>query len=417
MIRKSNVLGPTGEQERLPLLDVLRGASILGILLNNMGAFSGPSRELGFVALSSTATDRVGAALVLFFVNGKSYLLFALLFGLGFEMQLTRATARGASILPSYSRRVLLLFVIGVGHAVFLWEGDILAMYATLGCGLLLIRTWPPRAILAAALVLFLLSPVTEWISVKQSFGDLATGSTKEASAELSETPAERAQAIYGYGDYIDVVAYRLKKLPSYAEHLWLNQALSGFAVFVFGLYVGRRRLIEGIAKQAALWRGRMPWILAAALVANSIYVVAFTQGRVRSEILFLTLGGPLFCFVYIIGLGLLVGEPRWRARLAPLAAVGRLSLTNYLMQSVVCTTLFYGYGFGLYGRLGTTATLLIAFAIFTMQMFVSSWWLKYFRLGPLEWFLRSFIYYQWQAFRRAAPAASRGSESGGLRR
>ena len=408
--------GPTGEQERLPLLDVLRGASILGILLNNMGAFSGPSRELGFVAASGTAMDVVTTAIVLFFINGKSYLLFAFLFGLGFEMQLTRTTARGASILPSYSRRVLLLFLIGVAHAVFLWEGDILAMYATLGCGLLLIRTWPPRALLAAALVLFSLSPVTEWISYERSFGNSATGSAQEAAAEPPSTPAERAQAIYGHGGYIDVVAYRLEKLPDYAAHLWLNQALSGFAVFVFGLYVGRRRLLESIATRADLWRARMPWILAAALVANSVYTVSFMQGHVRSEILFLTLGGPMLCFVYVIGLGLSIGEPRWRARLTSLAAVGRLSLTNYVMQSAICTTLFYGYGFGMYGRLSTTATFLIGLAIFAIQMFVSSCWLKYFRLGPLEWLSRSFIYCRWQALLRTAPAG-RGSKNVGAHR
>ena len=412
MTGKPNMLGPTGEQERLPLLDVLRGASILGILLNNMGAFSGPSRELGFVAASGTAMDSLSAALVLFFVNGKSYLLFALLFGLGFEMQLTRTTARGASILPGYSRRVLLLFLIGVAHAVFLWEGDILAMYATLGCGLLLIRTWPPRAILAAALVLFSLSPLTEWISYERTFDDAAISS----AAEFPGTPAERAQAVYSEGDYGDVIAYRLKKLPDYAVHLWLNQALSGFAVFVFGMYMGRRRILEDIANQAARWRARLPWVLGAALVVNVVYVISFRQGHVRSELLFLTLGGPLLCFVYVVGLGLLVGDAKWRMRLGTFAAVGRLSLTNYLMQSAICTTLFYGYGFGLYGQLGTAMTLLIGFAIFAMQMLLSSWWLKYFRLGPLEWLLRSFIYYRWQVLRRTVPPSHRTRKSIGVR-
>ena len=411
MTAKPIVLAPTAEQERLPLLDVLRGVSILGILLNNMSAFSGPSRELGFVAASGSAIDSVAAAAVLFFVNGKSYLLFAFLFGLGFEMQLTRTAARGTSILPSYSRRVLLLFVIGVAHAVFLWEGDILAMYATLGCGLLLIRTWPSRAILAAALALFFLSPLTEWISYERSFDSWATGSTQEAAAESPSTPAERAQAIYGHGDYVDVVSYRVKKLPDYAAHLWLNQALSGFGVFVFGLYVGRRRLIDSIVKRAVLWRARLPWILVVALAVNSIYLISFKQEHVRWEILFLTLGGPLFCFVYVIGLGLLVEQPHWRARLTPLAAVGRLSLTNYLLQSAICTTLFYGYGFGLYGRLGTAATLLIAFAIFAIQMLVSSWWLKHFRLGPLEWVSRSFIYCQWQTIQRTVAAGQRSGK------
>ena len=285
-------------------------------------------------------------------------------------------------------------------------------MYATLGCGLLLIRTWPPRAILAAALVLFSLSPLTEWISYERTFDDAAISS----AAEFPGTPAERAQAVYSEGDYGDVIAYRLKKLPDYAVHLWLNQALSGFAVFVFGMYMGRRRILEDIANQAARWRARLPWVLGAALVVNVVYVISFRQGHVRSELLFLTLGGPLLCFVYVVGLGLLVGDAKWRMRLGTFAAVGRLSLTNYLMQSAICTTLFYGYGFGLYGQLGTAMTLLIGFAIFAMQMLLSSWWLKYFRLGPLEWLLRSFIYYRWQVLRRTVPPSHRTRKSIGVR-
>jgi len=399
-------LGPTVEQERLPLLDVLRGFSILGILLNNMGMFSGPSRELGFVGVPPTTTDVAVEALILFFINGKSYLLFALLIGLGFALQLNRAEARAANVLPTYTRRLVILFAIGALHAVFLWEGDILAMYAILGFGLLLVRRWSSVALLALAGALLILSPVAEWISYTRSYGaeNWANISATGSGAEVASTPADRAQAVYGHGRYLDMVIYRLETLPDHAVRLWLNQALGAFAVFVFGLYAGRHRFIESVATYVTRWRAWTPWVLAAALAVNLIYVFAFMQGRVRLELLSLTLGGPLLCLVYVGGLGLLLEKTVWRARLVPMAAIGRLSLSNYLLQSAVCTTIFYGYGFGLYGRIGATTGFIIAMAVFAFQIVISMWWLRHFQFGPLEWLSRTFIYGRWQALRKSVP-------------
>jgi uncharacterized protein len=406
MTTQTTMLTPTAERERLPLLDVLRGFSIFGILLNNMGMFSGPSREPGFVAVPPTTADVTVEALILFFINGKSYLLFALLIGLGFAWQLNRAEARGANVLPTYTRRLLLLFTIGILHAVFLWEGDILAMYAVLGFGLLLVRRWSSRALLAVVGVLLILSPVAEWISYTRSYGaeNWANVSAAGSSTEVASTPADRAQAVYGHGRYLDMVIYRLETLPDHAVRLWLNQAMGAFAVFVFGLYAGRHRFIESVATYATHWRAWTPWVLAAALAVNLIYVVAFMQGRVRLELLSLTLGGPLLCLVYVGGLGLLLEKTVWRARLAPMAAIGRLSLTNYLFQSAVCTTIFYGYGFGMYGRIDTTTGFIIALAVFAFQIVISTWWLRRFQFGPIEWLSRTFIYGRWQTLRKSVP-------------
>lgn len=400
--------GPTREAERLPLLDVLRGVSLLGILLSNMGLFSGPWREAGYVGTPDSYVGSTVDALVLFFINGKSYLMFALLFGLGFELQLARAAAGDRNIGAMYMRRLLMLFVIGIVHAVFLWEGDIVAMYAVLGFGLLLIRSWPSRTLLAAALILFLVSPVTQWISYTHEFdSDSAeTSAAATGTAVTAGSAAARAQAVYGQGRYSDMVAYRVQKLTQHTERLWLNQAPTALAVFIFGLYVGRRRLIESIRTHSARWRRRLPWILAAALAVNLIYVIAFMRDHTRFELASLTLGAPLLCVVYIVSLALLLERPRWRARFSPFAAAGRLSLTNYLAQSAVCTTFFYGYGFGLYGRLSTTATGLIALAIFASQVTLSSWWLRHFHFGPIEWLLRSFVYARWQILRKTVPVA-----------
>lgn len=406
MTTQTALLAPTTEKERLPLLDVLRGFSIFAILFNNMGFFSGPSREPGFVSTPPTTSDVAVDALIGFFINGKSYLLFALLFGLGFAMQLNRAEARGTNFLPIYTRRLTLLFAIGILHMVFLWEGDILALYAILGFGLLLVRRWPSWALLVGMGVLLILSPVFQWIFYVLNFSAVDWGNVHAtgSGASLASSPADKALAVYGHGRYLDMVAYRLETLPNHIGRLWLNQSLSALAFFLFGLYAGRQRFHETVTKHFTRLRTWMPWVLAAALVVNLIYVVAFMQGRVRLELAGLALGGPLLCFVYVGSLALLMEQPVWRVRLAPMAAVGRTALTNYLLQSVICTTIFYGYGFGLYGQTGTAMNFVIALAIFACQIILSTWWLRHFRFGPIEWLWRSLTYGRWQTLRKLVP-------------
>ncbi len=101
----------------------------------------------------------------------------------------------------------------------------------------------------------------------------------------------------------------------------------------------------------------------------------------------------------------LLCGTERGRRLLAPLAAVGRMALTNYLMQTVICTLIFYGHGFGLYGRLDRVEQLGVVLAIWVLQLVVSPWWMKRFRIGPAEWFWRSASYLKLQGVRPASSA------------
>jgi uncharacterized protein len=112
------------------------------------------------------------------------------------------------------------------------------------------------------------------------------------------------------------------------------------------------------------------------------------------------TVGAPALSFCYASGLSLLAQRPHWPARLDPLAKVGRMSLSNYILQSIICTVLFYGYGFGLYERVGAFGGLLLTFAIYLIQIPLSGWWLRRFNFGPLEWLWRLATYGQWQSLR-----------------
>jgi len=117
-------------------------------------------------------------------------------------------------------------------------------------------------------------------------------------------------------------------------------------------------------------------------------------------------LGGPILCFGYASGIALLCAHEGWRRLLAPLGAAGRMALTNYLLQSLVCTTLFYGYGFGLLGRFGAAAGLVLTLAIWVAQLGLSTLWLRYFRYGPAEWLWRSVTYRSVQPMRRTSVVA-----------
>ncbi len=143
-------------------------------------------------------------------------------------------------------------------------------------------------------------------------------------------------------------------------------------------------------------------WIgLTLGLIGNLAF--ASTHDLLLSSVA-ITVGAPALSFCYAAGILLLAQFARWHGRLAPLAKVGRMAPSNYILQSIVCTTLFYGYGFRLYENVRAFAGLLLTFAIYCVQIALSAWWLHRFHFGPLEWLWRSATYGQWQSLRRPVP-------------
>jgi uncharacterized protein len=412
-------LGPASEQERVVVLDVLRGLAVFGILTVNMMMFSAPARMPGYAPPPQSGVDNLIENLIAFFAVGKFYTLFSFLFGLGFALQLQRAAARGTPFLPIYARRLFLLLLIGLAHAVLLWDGDILGLYAVLGFLLLLFRHAAPRTLLMWAGVCVLLSIGLMWVGYRLQYGagSMFSVPVSAGSPAIYASAVDEAIAIFGQGSYAEIVAYRLASLPRNALLLVLEQGPGAFAMFLFGLFVGRQRIFENATSHVPQIRKWLPVLLIGALVLNTGFVVGELREHVRLESVGLTLGAPLLCLSYIGGVILLVHRAEWQMRLRPVAAVGRMALTNYLLQSVICTTIFYGYGLALYGRTSATVGVLITLAIYPVQVAASSWWLKRFRFGPIEWMWRSLTYAQWQPLRRQARAwqpAHRADGGGG---
>jgi len=331
-----------------------------------------------------------------------------LLFGLGLAVQMMRAEARGARFLPLYARRLCVLFLIGAAHFLLVWDGDILHDYALLGFVLLLFRRGSPKTLLVGASVLLAIPmlfygittyssltghvapQVKEWITYENGAGDDGT------IGDVSDT--------YSRGSYAEMITLRASELPRDmspdADDAYV------LAIFLLGLYAGRRRIFHDISAHLPFIRRVQRWALMIGGVGNAAFAVggsvepspsAVTQNVGR---LCLVVAAPAMMLFYASTIVLFTQREAWRRRLAPLAAVGRTALSNYLLQSLICTTIFYGYGLSLFGKVGPSLGLLLTITIFLIQIPLSGWWLRRFQFGPMEWLWRSLTYWQRQPMR-----------------
>ncbi len=407
-------IAPIPASERIVVIDVLRGFAVFGILLVNMGLFSAPLYvELMGVPWWTSTVDRAAQALVRFAAEGKFYLLFSFLFGLGMAIQMQRVEGRGAPFVGLYARRLFILLGLGLGHALLLWFGDILAIYALLGFPLLLFRKRSDRTLLIWAVAVYLLPLLvvggcTALIQVAQLHPEAAAEIERgyaHAEAEMTVW-AGRSQEIYAYGSFGDMFWHRLVNQQDLLPGTLIMLPIV-FAMFLLGLWAGRRDLLRDPARYRPVLRRIVCWALPVGLLCNAFYALAFVwTSRMRLSWTALagyvayTIGAPLLSAGYAAALILLYQRAGWPKRLAPLAAVGCMALSNYLLQTLICTTLFYSYGFGLFGAVGPARGVLLTILIYALQVPLSTWWLRHFQFGPLEWLWRSLTYGRWQRLR-----------------
>jgi len=217
---------------------------------------------------------------------------------------------------------------------------------------------------------------------------------------------ASQADRVYATGSFLEVTGQRARDMV-FMFSVWPFMAFNVLAMMLTGLYAGKRRIFADIPGNLAFIRKVWRWGLIIGLIGNGIYVYFGQQAnRAMPSLVNLislagqTFGAPALALFYMASLTLLAERPVWRGRLAPLANAGRMALTNYLLQSLVCTILFYGYGFGLYGRIGAAGGIVLTAAIFLVQVALSTWWLGRFRFGPMEWLWRSLTYGKRQPMR-----------------
>jgi uncharacterized protein len=406
----ATALTPVQPEERIVVLDVLRGFALLGILTVNLpgAASSGYAWAAGLDPFPAW-WDKTAEWIVDTFFSGKFNSIFSFLFGLGFTIQLTRASERGANVTSVYLRRIGILFAMGVAHTLLIWNGDVLHMYALLGLVLLAIRRVSDKTVFALILAAFLLPGARSAYSA-------ITQEPWPVPRESMPARYEEETRIYQSGTYMEQAGLRSRQM---AEAYGFIRQFRGPVFFyssllmtmLFGFYVGRRRIIQDLPQHTAWIKRVMVWCFAIGLGAAAggatLFLLLEPTGR-SSMLGFLagmlfTIQRPLLCLFYIAAIALLsLKSERWRRLFSPLAIVGRMPLTNYLMQSVVFTTLLYSWGFGLYGRLGPAACLGLTAVIFAVQVLYSRWWMARFRFGPLEWLWRGATYGRFPALRPA---------------
>ena len=391
---------PISRSERIDVIDILRGIAVCGILIGNMQWNSGYGFMPPAMAESWPMYDKVTQYLVHVFVEGKFYSIFSLLFGFGFALQIDRAAERGDTNASVFKRRLFWLLVIGVIHAS-IWAGDILSVYAVIGFILLLFRRKPDESLLKWAFWLMVV-PVIYFAVILVLFFAFAPPDTA-SMVETAQTDMFRsAMNVVPNGGFFQIIReYNVGMVIGRWAGLLLQMRLPKIlAMFLLGVYAYRKGYFQRPAEHRETIRKVMIYGLGIGIICNPLFAwFAHSEAdfppsiRGLVGIIMYGIGVPALA----VGIGALIvtlwQAQAWRKVLAAFAPVGRMALTNYLMQTAVSLFIFYGWGLGYYGKVGALTATLLAFAIFAVQIVLSTLWLKYFAYGPVEWIWRQLTY------------------------
>ncbi|MBD1380615.1 DUF418 domain-containing protein [Metabacillus arenae] len=374
--------------KRISSLDVLRGLALLGILFVNMRDFSGPLLYMGKMVVSLDPLNNFVEKALTLFVQASFYPLFAFLFGAGTIIFYERAKEKEIAFGPLYLRRLLGLGFFGMIHAFFIWHGDILITYAVTGLFMFFFLKSSPLALLGWSIGLFL---VPNLIFNALLFLTMLIDPSS-LSVFANEEEISQAIASYQQGSYWEVANQRIH------DWLYVNNLFSApflilsiLPMFLFGAYAFRSGWFdkEGMKKIHTKW----VLIITGGLAVLLKGIPYITVQNALTEQLQLSVGGPVLTVFYVAGFLVLYRNGKVQKALRFFAAVGKASLSNYLLQSIICTMLFYSYGIGLYNQISTIVGMALTLIIFAGQILISNLWFSKFKSGPAEWLWRKFIY------------------------
>jgi uncharacterized protein len=391
---------PISLTERIEVIDVLRGLAVCGILIGNMQWNSG----YGFMPPAMDAlqplSDRLTHYLVHVFVEGKFYSIFSFLFGFGFALQIGRADKRGDVNASVFKRRLFWLLVIGVVHAL-IWAGDILSVYAVIGFILLLFRRKSKSSLLKWAVGLMIV-PIVVYVLMFGAFVLFAPPNTAAMVETAQNEMFQSAMKVVPNGGFFEIIRdYNMNMVVGRWAGLIVQMRLPKIlAMFLLGFYAYRQGYFQNIDDHRSFIRRMMIYGLTVGIVCNVAFAwfahseadLPPTPGGVAGVIMY-GVGVPALALGIIALVVTLWQSGSWRKVLGIFAPVGRMALTNYLMQTAISLFIFYGWGLGYYGKVGALNATLLAFAIFAVQIITSMIWLKYFAYGPMEWIWRQLTY------------------------
>lgn len=429
---------PVSSAERVAAVDTLRGVALLGILAMNIVFFAWPSGgyENPIWSGGDSVSNRASWWLNTVLFSGKMMSLFSMLFGAGLVLMSDRAAQRGASTLGVYYRRIFWLLCIGMLHAYLIWSGDILVMYAICGLLLYVFRKRSPWLLCTLGVILLVIQSAVQFGFAK--YGQFCYDVVQRVEANEAagmESEDWELQVREGWNEGMrsflhpakediekEQIRYRSGYFTIVKERAPEVLMFQIFGFFFFALWGAGGRMLIGMAlMKMGVFSAERSWTfyrwMATAGYATGLPLTvypAFAIANKDFDVLQAPLESALLAFGMVpMALGhaavvmMICKAGLWKWLTNRLAAVGRMALTNYLLQSIICTTIFYGYGFGLFGKVDRTGLWVVVLAIWGLQLWYSPIWLRHFRFGPAEWVWRSLTYMRWQKIRTPNVASS----------
>lgn len=387
--------------ERQVQLDVLRGLAVLGILVLNIQAFSMPIAAYTNPTVWGDLTGVNYAVWLLghLLADQKFMALFSVLFGAGIVLFAERAQASGHSSTALHYRRMFWLLLVGLAHAYLLWFGDILVLYAVCGAVVFWARRWSIANLLVTGLLVLSVSSLI-YLFIGLS---LPHWPDAQVAAMTDESWQPTAEVLAR-----ELAAYRGGWLAQMEQRVPTVIMFQTFVLVIWGFWRAAGLMLIGMALyKSGILSGTRPagtylaFIAVAALiglplVAYGVYWNTGNEWAISSMFLgtqFNYWGSVLVMLGWIGALTLVYQRGAMRWLTSRLAAVGRMAFSNYLMQTVICVSLFYGHGLGWYGEVERSGQILVVFAIWALQLWYSPLWLSRFRQGPMEWLWRRLTY------------------------
>ena len=405
-------------EQRHISLDAMRGFAVMGILAMNIIGFAMP--EWAYVTPAAygtdTLADQIAWAFSFIFIDGKMRGLFSLLFGASMMLIIDRATAKGESPAQVHYRRMAWLALFGLAHYFFIWAGDILFLYAIIGMIAFRFRNWPPARLIKVALIIFAVGLAIWGIQ----FGGLQVFQYFATRPDASVDTARQFREMMASTDLAfdiapDLALHRgsyaaitMSKLDDWAEPLLLvvQSASETLPLMMIGMAMQKSGFLTGDwgAADYRRWAMRMLPVGFLLTLVLAVWMVAVDFDRIAVLAVFYFWGGVprmMLTIGYAALLIMLIDRYRNHMMLARVAAAGRAAFSNYLGTSIVMTTIFYGYGFGLFGYVGRAGLWLFVLGAWAVMLLWSKPWLMKCHYGPLEWLWRSLARGKMQAMRR----------------
>jgi uncharacterized protein len=404
-VDRNNTVAPLRPKDRAVAIDFLRGCAVLAMILWNFN-----STSMGNYYHGGHINHFVSAAISIIDIENTAHLVFSFLFGWGLAIHVCSRKP----FMAVYLRRLTALFILGAIHSILWYRPDFIHIYAVFGIVFLVFMNRSNNAILISALFLMGLpyismSILTRFISTEALYG---IGTFHSLSEQ-----------VIMHSNYSETVIMRIYEFSRECAHpaLYL-QNMDIFAAFLLGFYAFRRGVFQNISKHIGLIKKVLYYSLALHLLGmawlflpkdlstmeNSRpnwmlalnYILSLSGRPYGTKMMVQSYSIQALSLFYVCVIVLIVQHNVLKKFFHGITSVGEIALSNYLLHSLIGTTLFYGYAFGLFRELGSTIGMLLAMLVFLIQMILSGWWLSHFRFGPIEWLLRCFAYFKFLPMR-----------------